>query len=79
MIQKVGYVGGSAIADGEVQIFVGSTLVGELRNNDDGDVATGDLIMPFGSVFVPRGVQISVMVTVAAAANYTLFMDIKDL
>lgn len=78
-IDKLGYVGGSAIADGEIQVFVGSTLVGEVRNNDAGDVATADLILPFGGVFIPPGVQLSVMVTVAAAANYTLFLDIKDM
>ena len=78
VLTKIGFVGGSAIGDGEIEVYVGSTKVAVVRNNDAGDVVTNDMILPAGSIFIPKGVQLSVMVTTVAAANYTLWLDIQD-
>ena len=35
-IHKLGFVGGAALCDGEVELFVGSTKVAVMRNNHPG-------------------------------------------
>ena len=80
VIMKLAYTGGSAIADGEVEIYVGSTKVANLRNNaTTTNYVENDNIWAAGQIFVPRGVQVSAVVTVAAAANYNLLIDFKDM
>ena len=77
---RVGWVGGAAIADGEISIFVGSTKVANMFNNDAGDTVLQNLAMPVGGIWIPRGVQLSVLVESSTGAdNYTLLLDIKDM
>ena len=48
-IAKIGFVGGAAVADSEIEIFFGNKKVGNLYNNDAGDAFNNDLIWPFGT------------------------------
>lgn len=79
-LMKIGFIGGAAIADGEIQIQVGSKIIGDIFNCAITDTILPEHIFPVGGEFIPPYTPLSVVVIASTGAdNYTLYLDIKDM
>ncbi len=73
MFSVVGMVGGAAIADTTVELFVESKLIGTFVNKAIGSAAVifPDYYEPVGNIYVPAGSKISAIVRAQGGTNPT--------
>lgn len=58
-IMKVGFIGGANIADGHLQISIGSKIVVDIRNCANTDVILQEHIFPEGGDKIPPSIPLS--------------------
>ena len=83
-IVAIGWVGGSDEHDGHIKVYYGQELIADLYNNSDGDSITDSANgVRFWHYISSNkrcraGDQINIEVVAAAAAYYTLWVDIRE-
>ena len=72
-LMKVGFIGGAAIADGHLKIYVGSKVIVDMRNCAITDTILPDAhILPVGGEWIPPRTQlIAELVDGTGADDYT--------
>lgn len=83
-VVAIGFVGGADEHDGHILVYYGQELIADLYSNDDGDSITdsanGRRFWHFisSNKRLRPGDQLNIEVVSAAAAYYTLWLDIRE-
>ena len=79
VLKHLGFVGGAAVVDGEIEVFAGSVQIANMRNPDAGDAMMKQFLFPVpGRVRIPAGIPLTVECTALGAGSYTLAIDLQE-